>query len=215
MTANHLIGSQTRRGFLCGTAAVALAGCGGNLIGPPSPAAQIYALNPQFGPLDAPQVGWQLVVAVPVMPGVLDTSRIALERAPNLIDYYANAEWADRLSLVVQSLLVEAFERSGKIAAVGRETAGLRADYVLETEVRNLEAFYARADTAPKVRVAITAKLLGALSHEVAGVFDARHESPAAVNDMSSITAAFSQATGSTVEDIATWALRTGRNGRT
>jgi len=73
------------------------------------------------------------------------------------MDYYANSQWTDRVPLLLQSLLVEAFEKSGRIAAVGRETAGIRADYVLETEIRDFEAYYAVPDAAPNVRANITA----------------------------------------------------------
>jgi len=214
MTAKDQNYPPTRRGFLVATTALALGGCSaGNLIGPPSPAPQIYALNPpEPTALDAPRVGWQLVIAVPIAPAVLDSDRIALERAPNAMDYYANSQWADRLPSLVQSLLVETFERSGKITAVGRESAGLRPDYVLETEIRDFEAFYAVIDTAPKIRVKLVAKLLTASSHEMAGSVEVSHEAQAAANDMTNITAAFAQAAGAAAGEIAVWTLRTGRS---
>ena len=115
---------------------------------------------------------------------------------------------ADRLPVLVQSLLVEALEKSGRIRAVGRETDGIRADYILETEIRDFEAYYAVADTPPTIRVSITAKLLGALSHDMVANMQTSHEARAAVNDLPNITAAFTQAAGSAVEEIAAWALR-------
>lgn len=198
----------SRRGVLAGVASLSLASCSGNLIGPPSPSPQIYVLNPKFGPIaEAPNVPWQLVIASPNVPASLDTSRIALARAPNTMDYYANSEWTDRTPALLQSLLVQAFEASGRIAAVGRESAGIRADYVLETELRNFEAFYAVPDTAPVVRVAIMAKLLNPMSRDVAASMESHNEAQAAANTMASITAAFTQATGATVQAIVAWAL--------
>lgn len=213
MNSDILPAAPTRRGLLLGGAALALAGCGGgNLIGPPSPAAQIYMLHPDFSAVaDAPNVGWQLVVAVPEAAESLDTERLALERAPNLMDYYANSQWTDRLPLVVQSLLVEAFEKSGKIRAVGRETAGIRADYVLETEIRDFEAYYAAAETPPQVRVKIVASLLSALSREIAGTRVFEQEAPAAANDMPNITAAFTRAAAAAIEEIVGWTLGAAR----
>ena len=206
---NDIWAAPTRRGILVGGAALTLAGCGGGLIGPPTPAPQIYVLHSQFGPVaDAPAVGWQLVVATPVAAASLDTDRIALETAPNIMDYYAHSQWPDRLPLALQSLLVEAFEKSGKIRAVGRETEGLRADYILQTEIHDFEAFYAVADTPPKIQVTITAKMLGALSHELVGTMQSAHQAQAAANDMANITAAFTQAAGAAVEEIVSWALR-------
>ncbi|HEX3943311.1 MAG TPA: ABC-type transport auxiliary lipoprotein family protein [Rhizomicrobium sp.] len=201
--------APSRRGVLTGVASLGLASCSGNLIGPPSPAPQIYVLNPRFGPVtDAPNVPWQLIVSAPNAPASLDTQRIALVRAPNTMDYYANSEWTDRAPILLQSLLVQAFENSGRIATVGRETAGIRADYVLETEVRDFEAYYAVADTAPVVRVTLMAKLLGAVNHDVAAAMEFRNEAQASANNMTSITAAFNQATGATIQAIVAWALR-------
>jgi cholesterol transport system auxiliary component len=206
---NHIWAAPTRRGILLGGAALTLAGCGGGLIGPPSPAPQIYGLHPQFGALaDAPAVAWQLVVATPVAPASFDTERIALERAPNVMDYYANSQWPDRLPLAVQTLVVEAFEKSGKIRAVGRETDSIRADYILETEIRDFEAFYPVADTPPTIRVSIVAKLLAALSHDLVATTQSAQETHAAANDMVNITAAFSQAAGAAVSEIVSWTLR-------
>src|SRR5436305_2443191 len=192
MTGDIIAAAPTRRGILLGGAALTLAGCaGGSIIGPPSPAPQIYVLQPPFGALaDVPNVPWQLIVGVPNAPESLDTERIALERAPNTMDYYANAQWADRLPLLVQSLLVEGFEKSGRIAAVGRESSGIRADYVLQSEIRDFEACYAAIDTPPRIRVRLVAKLLAIPGREIAGGTEASHESPAAANDMTNITAA-------------------------
>ena len=142
MTSDMAGAAPTRRGLLLSGAALTLAGCGGNLIGPPSPAPQSYVLHPELGAIaDAPSVPWQLIVGVPNAPESLDTERIALERAPNTMDYFANAQWADRVPLLVQSLLIEGFEKSGRIAAVGRERSDNRADYIMHTENREFDAY--------------------------------------------------------------------------
>jgi cholesterol transport system auxiliary component len=198
----------SRRVLLQSVGAVTLAGCSSNLIGPP-PAPQIYVLHPEFSPVaNAPMVSWQLVVSVPGAPESLDTERVALVRAPNTMDYFANSQWTDRAPLLVQSLLVEAFEKSGRINAVGRESAGIRADYVLQSEIHDFSAHYAVLDTPPKIRVAITAKLVGALSRNVAATMEFENEAQAAANDMPNIAAAFTRATGAAVSRIVSWTLQ-------
>ena len=197
----------SRRVLLQGAGAVTLAGCS-NLIGPP-PASQMYVLQPAFGPVaSAPNVPWQLVVAVPTAPESLDTERIALERAPNTMDYYANSQWADRVPLLVQSLLVEAFEASGRIKAVGRESAGIHADYILQADIRDFSAHYAVIDTPPKIRISMGAKLVGALDRSVIGSAAFEDEAQAAANNLPNITAAFSQAAGATISRIVAWTLQ-------
>ena len=63
-------------------------------------------------------------------------------RSPTTIDYFANAAWSDRAPAMVQSLLIESFEQTGKIISVSRDLAVLRADYILMSELRRFEARY-------------------------------------------------------------------------
>lgn len=197
----------SRRGLLVGAGSMALAACSGNLIGPP-PASQIYVLHPDFPALpEAPMADWQLVIADPIAPQSLDRERIALLRAPNAMDYYANAQWNDRVPELLQSLLVEAFEKSGRIKAVGRDVQDLAGNYILETEIRDFEAYYPVPDTAPKIRVSLTATFMGSLRHDVVATMHSEHEAQAAANDLWSVTAAFTQATGAAISEIVNWSL--------
>ena len=201
-------GALTRRGFLATGAVLGVASCSG-LIGPP-PAPQLYVLHPEFQPIaDAAAVPWQLTVGVPVTPESLDTGRIALMHAPNVMDYYANSAWTDSVPQLVQSLLVEAFQKSGKIAAVGRDGQGIRGDYILQTEIRDFEAYYAVADAPPKIRVNLTASLVGPTRREVISTLQVQQEAQSAANNLASITAAFTQVAGAAIEQIVTWVLRT------
>jgi cholesterol transport system auxiliary component len=216
MTANRATSATSRRLVLTGGLALSLSACGGNLIGPSSPAPDLYVLHPDFGALpDTPSIRQQLVVAVPTASEVLDTERIALERAPNTMDYYAHSQWIDRLPLLLQSLLVEAFEKSGRIPGVGREAAGIHADVVLETEVRHFEAYYAVSDTPPEIRATLVAKLVSAVQREVMGSTEVTRSVRATGNDMPHITAAFAAAATDSLKEIVrtTLAALASRNG--
>ena len=50
--------------------------------------------------------------------------------------------WTDNAPLMVQTLLIESFESTRSIIAVGREAVGLRPDYVLHTDLREFDATY-------------------------------------------------------------------------
>lgn len=197
-----------RRATLTGGLALALSACSGNLIGPSSPAPDLYVLHPQFGPLSTPaSVTQQLVVAIPAANAALDTDRIALERGANLMDYYAQSQWTDRLPLLIQSLLVEGFEKSGRVAAVGREGAGIRADVILETEIRQFEAYYATADAAPDIRVSLVAKLVGVSNRSVINTTEVSRVSRAAANNLPSIVTAFTTAAGGALQELVGWTV--------
>jgi cholesterol transport system auxiliary component len=185
-----------------------LAGCG-SLLGPSNPPPQIYVLKPPLAVLaDAPAVSWQLAVSRPEMAQMLDTDRIALVRGA-IMDYYADAQWTDASSRLLQGLLIEAFAKSGKILGVGRDTGEVRADYVLQTQVRDFEAQYQGGNGVPTVSIVISAQLTAARTREVVASFEATRDVPAAQNTVPAVVETFDAATSAALEDIARWALRT------
>ncbi len=210
MTNSRIYSPLSRRALLAsGSSALLLAGCSGSLIGPSNPPMKLYVLQPDLQPLtDVPAVSSQLAIAAPDAPESLDTERIALYRGETM-DYFADAQWTDSAPRVLQLLLTEAFERSGKIAAVAGATEGLRADYTLETELRDFEAHYTSENGAPTIVVDIVARLLEAQHRDVAGTLNSHHEAQAAANDVASIVAAFDKATSAALEEIAAWTLHT------
>src|SRR5216683_3885831 len=114
--------------------ATVLAGCGGLLTD--APKRELYRVSPKFAfPAGLPHVAAQLLVATPTAPAGLDTERIALSRSPVSLDYFADVQWADRAPYLIQTSLVEAFEKSAAMPAVGPDRGGLRADFVLETAI--------------------------------------------------------------------------------
>jgi cholesterol transport system auxiliary component len=201
--------SLSRRGLLLGGGALTLAACSG-IIGPSSPPAQIYLLRPSLGPVDAPTVSWQLAVAEPACDDSINRERIALYRGSTM-DYYANAQWTDEAPKVIQALLVEAFEKSGHISAVARDSDGLRADYLLQSELRDFEARYDTQDGAPTIMVTMVARLLLASDRHVVASLNSAHQAKASVNSIPAAVDAFNQATGETLEEIVGWALRAPR----
>lgn len=196
-----------RRNFLfVGAAALTLTGCA-NLIGP-EPAPQLYVLRPRLGPLPKAQaVDWQLTIALPSAPLSLNTARIALQRSPETMDYYANAAWQDRAPVLLRRALIEGFENSGKIAAVASDTEGVRADYLLQTDLRSFEARYDTPDGAPTVVVDLAARMLRTPGRSIAATLQIRKTAAASANSVPAVVAAFDQAVAEAVEAVVTWAL--------
>ncbi|MGH6871944.1 MAG: ABC-type transport auxiliary lipoprotein family protein [Rhizomicrobium sp.] len=204
-----LFPAPTRRALLVSTAAtVLLAGCG-SLLSPSNPPAQIYVLDPGFSALPGAAVDWALVIGQTDVPNVYDTERLALKRNETM-DYYANTQWTDSTPRMLQSLMVEAFEKSGRIKAVARDSGGVRGDYVLTSELRHFEALYDQGDGAPQVNVNIVVKLLALPRRDVLATHDAFQRVRATANSVPAVVQAFNQATGATIADIVQWALDTG-----
>ena len=182
--------------LLSGASAFVLSACS-NIIGPPE-AAPMYELEPVHTPVGAaPRVTWQMTVVLPEASDSLDTMRIALEQPGGQLDYYANATWQDRLPFLVQSTLVEAFEASGHMPAVGRDTEGLKSDYLLVTDIRDFNARYETADTAPLAVVRIVAKVIAAHTRTIVLSVDAHDEVQSSQNSVSSVVDAFNRALAS------------------
>jgi cholesterol transport system auxiliary component len=183
-----------------------LGGCNPLLPGQ-GPLPSLYALSPKITfPEDLPRVAWQLVVEEPVASGGLDTQQIALARHPLELEYFAGARWAERAPRMVQTLLVESFENSQRIIAVGRSALTLRSDYELKSELRDFQAEYF-AGAASVVRIKLSAKLVRHPRREIVAsrIFEATI--PIQGTDMLSIVQAFDEALGKVLKRIVEWTL--------
>ncbi|NBC34810.1 MAG: hypothetical protein GVY13_19235 [Alphaproteobacteria bacterium] len=181
--------------------------------GPP----QTYVLTPKSTfPADLPRVDWQLLVEEPVASAGLDTARIALLRAPTELDYYADVVWSTRAPEMVQTLLVESFENADRIVSIGRESIGLRADYVLKTELREFQAVYAEGYTeddtrAPTVFVRVNAKLVQTPQRVIIAGRNFEDRRAVASNTIAPIIQAFDEALGEVMKNLVAWTLRQGQ----
>jgi cholesterol transport system auxiliary component len=186
--------SIDRRAVLtAGVSAFVLGACS-NIIGPPN-ASPLYMLKPDYAAVaSGPPVRWQLTVELPEASESLDTMRIALVQASGQLDYYADAGWQDRLPYVVQGSLIEAFEASGRMQSVGRDTEGLKSDYLLVTDIRDFQARYAAPDSPPSAVVRIVAKLIAARTRTIVMSTDAHSDVQASQNSVAAVIAAFNQA---------------------
>ena len=203
-------GTRRRGGRAALAAAVVLllAGCGLKLPGE-GPPPRLYTLNPKttFDP-NLPKVAWQLVVEEPTAPASLDTVRIAVQHKPLELDYFAHAAWTDRVPALVQVLLVSSFENTGKIVAVGRESVGLRADFVLKAEIRNFEV--AEFSDPREARVRIIAKLIKMPDREIVSDRTCDYSAPAPGDQLETVVEAYNEVLGRCVRRIVEWTLRTG-----
>jgi len=207
MNANSFGQVNRRHLLMAGGAAFLLAGCAGG-----SKPIQIYVLKPDLARNNSPgppgaKVTWDLAVATPYAIASLNLERIALTRSASTLDYFADAAWTDRLPVLLQNSLIESFEASGRIASVSRDTAGLKTDFVLETEVRDFAAHYEAAVTAPDVVVAITAKLVALPERTIVGTLDSQQHAQADANNVPAIVAAFNAALGASLKQIVAWTL--------
>jgi cholesterol transport system auxiliary component len=107
---------------------------------------------------------------------------------------------------MVQSLLVESFENTGKIAAIDRESMALRADYVLEPDLRDFTAIYG-ASGVPTVRVRIGLKLVHLPEKQIVALRSVSADAPAQQNSVPAVVEAFDTALHQAIGDTVAWTL--------
>ena len=195
------------RGAACCVAAVLLAGC--ELIKAAEEPVDLYTVTPKstFDP-SLPNVNWQLAVEVPAAAANVNTGRIAIAMSPTSSDYYSKTAWTDRAAVMVQTRIVDSFENSHKIVAVARESIGLRANYVLQTDLRNFEAMYFYGGT-PIVKVRIVAKLVRLPDRQIIGAATIERCVRARADKVPKVVEAFDQALGSVMKRLVAWTLST------
>jgi len=188
-------------------AGVAVSGCDTSFLPGSSEPAKLFVLTPKSTyPDDLPSVDWQLSVELPIAQAGLNIARIALRRSPISLEYYARANWIDTAPLMVQSLLVESFENSGRIVGVGRQSISLRPDYVLIPELREFQAEYFD-NGPPEVRIRINAKLVKMPERAIIGTLTVERLARAQSSDLNSVIAAFDTALGRVFKKVVVWTL--------
>ncbi len=174
------------------------------------PAPDLYNLTPKstFAP-NLPSVMSQLVVEEPLASGGLDSARIALRPSATELKYFAKARWVERAPKMIQTLLVESYENTGKIVAVGRQAIGLRSDFNLKSELREFQAEYLDGRKVPQIRVRLNVKIV---KHPRLAIIASRNFErvvPARSDSMPAIVAAFDEALGKVLRQTVEWSMAT------
>jgi cholesterol transport system auxiliary component len=186
-----------------------LGGCSAsNLLAPSGDPAKLYTLNaPQTVASSAVAAHWQLLIAMPDAPLEVNSVRIAIAPSPTRIDYYANVAWADRPPAMLQDMLLESFDRSGRIAAVQRQSGGLKSDFVLTCELRDFQVEAGPGDPVAHIRIA--ARLVRSRDRTIVATRSFESATPASGNFDGAI-AAFDSGLKSMLPQIVDWTLNQG-----
>ncbi len=172
---------------------------------PPKPRYHISAADASA--LQGAPLGWSLVVDDPHTTRVYDSARIAVSTGPGKIEYLAGGEWADRGPRLVQAALVETFQDSGRILAVGDRSAVPIGDIVLQTDIRAMHLDAHHGD--PVSTVVIYARL----SDGKGGVYAARRfdaAAPARSVRADDVVAAFDAAFTAAISELVAWTYAEG-----
>jgi cholesterol transport system auxiliary component len=179
----------------------------------PAPLQRLYTLRAAaIDPAGLPSLPWHLAIPVPEASRGIASQRIALLHGPYALDYFAGAAWADQAPILLQSLLIESFQATGKLAAVGRDGSDWQADHTLDISLFDFEARYdeGAADGAPTILIRLTARLLELDGRRILASLDVQEQRTAERNAVEAIIPAFDQALGTVMTRLVRWTLHQG-----
>lgn len=190
-----------------------LAGCAGlsSLSNATAPV-DLYLLTPK-NTFDSslPRLRQQIVVTEPTATAAVSNDRITVQPNPLEVRFLPGARWVDRAPIFVQALLIESYENSGKVDAVGRSAIGLRADYLIVTDLREFQAQLPKgADEGDplEAHVRLNIKIVDAEFDRIIASKSFAEYFPAASDAPKDIVVAFDEALGDALRDAVEWSVR-------
>ena len=184
--------------------AVALGGCAALGRTPPDTyeisAPKVSATVPARGRL-------QLLVPDPTAIKTLDSNQIVVKPTSYTVEYLQNSQWSDRLPRIVQLRMVQAFENSGRVGAVGVPGQGLAIDYQVVFEIRRFEIDAIAGRNAAVIEIAT--KVLNDRNGTVRATKIFTQSAPVRGTGNAAFVAALDQAFNGIAGDIVSWTLRT------
>jgi cholesterol transport system auxiliary component len=102
---------------------------------------------------------WALIVAEPRAISPLNSTRIAVMPTAGEIQTFKGVRWRDASPVLLQQLLIQAFQDSARLSGIGPPTSILHADFALQTDLRDFQAEY-RGAKVPTVVISLNGQLI-------------------------------------------------------
>ncbi|MFN3823525.1 MAG: ABC-type transport auxiliary lipoprotein family protein [Pseudorhodobacter sp.] len=162
-------------------------------------------------PADAPQarrtIARQMVVEVPTAPGALMSERIMIRPRPLQAQYLPDGQWASEAPVMLQTLIVRTLEDSNAFRYVGRRPIGSFGDFVLVSELTDLQAEAQPDGPGAMIRVRLTARLVRESDAAVVATRTFNAAGVSATTETIDLVEGFNTATQSMLRDLSTWVL--------
>lgn len=178
--------------------ALTLAGCGG---GSGPPAAFSLSAPPAGGGAGAARSRTVLAVSQPTMLDPYTTERIVVMPVPGEIAHFGNAQWSDTLPRLLQSRLVQTFEASRRLRAVGKAGDGLNPSHTLVLDVRQFHL----AVASRTADVELSAKIVTERDGRVVASRNFRNSVPVEATDGPTAAVALDGAFGQVASQMVVW----------
>ncbi len=153
-------------------------------------------------------VARDLVIETPTSGGALDTDRIMIRPGPFQAQYLPEARWTDSAPVMLQNLMLRAFEDTNALRYVGRRPLGGSGDFALVSELTDFQAEVGPDGTSVTTRLRFTVTLVRESDASVVASRTFQQTAAAASTQTLDIVASFNLATNAALQDLTGWALR-------
>lgn len=131
-------------------------------------------------------------------PG-LDSVRIPVMKGEQQLDYYSGVKWAAPAPVMMQSVLVNSFEKSGVFTSVSTESEVVHNDLQLTTDIRDFQV----TDTQKgHIQIRLVSKLVNMDSRKVLATIPVEKSLTPKAYKMEEIVAAFNSAASEAAGEI-------------
>lgn len=150
--------------------------------------------------------GRSLVIELPEASGALNTDRIMIRPNPLQAQYLPGARWTEAAPVMVQTMLLRAFQDSSALRYVGRRPLGGLGDVVLVSDLTDLQAEIG-ADGAAVARMRLTARFVRESDAEVLSTRNFEAVVPLASLETIDVVHGLDIASNAVIRDMVAWVL--------
>lgn len=154
-------------------------------------------------------LAWQLLVDVPSAVDPLDGTRIVVMPQPGIVQFYKDVRWRERMPVLLQSMLLQGFQESGRLLGASSLSTGLRGDYALHLDLGDFQAEY-RGATNPTVVIRLNAQLTQNTSNRVIAARSFSWEQASGEVAIGAVVATFEQGLNAVLPQVVEWTLKSG-----
>jgi cholesterol transport system auxiliary component len=154
-------------------------------------------------------LAWQLLVDVPGAVDPLDGTHIVVMPQPGIVQFYKDVRWRERMPVLLQSMLLQEFQESGRLLGVSSLSAGLRGDYALHLDLSDFQAEY-RGASNPTVVIRLNAQLTKNATNRVIAARSFSWEQASGEVAIGAVVTTFEQGLNIVLPQVVEWTLKSG-----
>lgn len=151
-------------------------------------------------------VRWSLRIDTPQAGRMIDSPRIVVLPAGDVVSVYQGARWSDSGPVLFRNRLVDAFRDDGRVGALSNDDAALQADISLTGGLTAFQSEY--RNTQPTVVIRYDAQLVRTNGMRIVAARSFEVTEPVNGKAVPEVIAAFGRADDALARQVVEWALQ-------